>query len=54
MSTEITGEVVDSARDYVVTPQAPIHSGFGPDTTAMEVFKRDDLTGAIVVSKVTL
>jgi hypothetical protein len=54
MSTEITGEVVDTARDYVVTPQAPIHSGFGPDTTAMEVFKGDDLAGAIALSKVTL
>jgi len=54
MNTEITGEVVDTARDYVVTPQAPIHSGFGPDTAAREVLKGDDLTGAIAVSKVTL
>jgi hypothetical protein len=32
-----------------VTPQSPIHSGFGPHTTAREVLRGRDLSGAIAI-----
>ena len=34
---------------YNATPQAPIHSGFGPHTTAREVLRGRDLSGAIAI-----
>ncbi len=34
---------------YVPTPQTPIHSGFGPQTTAREILRGRDLRGAIAV-----
>jgi len=34
---------------YNATPQAPIHSGFGPHTTASEVLRGRDLSGAIAI-----
>lgn len=34
---------------YEITPQVPIQSGFGPQTTAKEVLKGIDLTGKIAI-----
>jgi len=34
---------------YIVTPQAPIHLGFGPHTTAREVLRGPELSGAIAI-----
>jgi len=34
---------------YVVTPQAPIGSGFGPATTARDVVEGLDLFGKVAV-----
>lgn len=34
---------------YEITPQTPIQSGFGPQTTAKEVLKGIDLTGKIAI-----
>jgi hypothetical protein len=36
-------------ESYKTTPQAPIPSGFGSDTTALEVVGGRDLTGAIAI-----
>src|SRR5215472_12743839 len=40
---------LDASSTYVATPQAPIHSGFGPHTTAREVLKGRDLHGTIAI-----
>ena len=34
-----------SDNSYRTTPQAPLHSGFGPNTTAREVLRGHDLRG---------
>jgi hypothetical protein len=34
---------------YNATPQLPIHSGFGPQTTAREVLKGRDLQGTTAI-----
>src|SRR5262249_9095554 len=36
---------MQSDNSYHTTPQAPIHSGFGPNTTAREVLRGHDLRG---------
>jgi hypothetical protein len=36
---------MQSNRSYWTTPQARIHSGFGPSTTAREVVRGRDLMG---------
>jgi hypothetical protein len=38
---------VDATGTYVATRQEPIHSGFGPETTAREVLQGLDLHGTI-------
>jgi hypothetical protein len=40
---------VDATATYVATPQAPIHSGFGPQTTASDVLHGLDLRGTIAI-----
>lgn len=36
-------------NNYQVTPQQPIHSGFGPQSTAREVLEGYDLSGKIAI-----
>ena len=38
-----------SDNSYRTTPQAPIHSGFGPNTTAREVLRGHDLMGKTAI-----
>ena len=38
-----------SDTSYRTTPQAPIHSGFGPNTTAREVLRGHDLMGKTAI-----
>jgi len=40
---------MQSVKSYRTTPQAPIHSGFGPNTTAREVLRGHDLTGKTAI-----
>ena len=49
-NTAATSRAAAPPSLYVVTPQAPIHSGFGSSTTAREVLAGRDLacTTAIV------
>ena len=38
-----------SDNSYQTTPQAPLHSGFGPNTTAREVLRGHDLMGKTAI-----
>jgi len=38
-----------SDNSYQTTPQAPLHSGFGPHTTAREVLRGHDLMGKTAI-----
>src|SRR5262249_60915573 len=50
LSSRAAGHMaLDPAGTYVPTPQAPIHSGFGPQTTASEVLDGVDLRGTIAI-----
>ena len=40
---------MQSDHSYRTTPQAPIHSGFGPNTTAREVLRGHDLMGKTAI-----
>lgn len=48
MQPNIVEEIMPDNR-YQPTPQTPIHSGFGPRTTAREAIKGHDLNGAVAI-----
>jgi NAD(P)-dependent dehydrogenase (short-subunit alcohol dehydrogenase family) len=49
MQLKSTEEIMPEHSEYHPTPQMPIQSGFGPQTTAREVLEGRDLDGAIAI-----
>jgi len=49
MQINVMEEIMLDNRGYQPTPQSPIHSGFGPRTTASEALKGHDLNGTIAI-----